>query len=62
MEIVVTRRGEPFMAILPYEDYERLERLRGYLSMVRISEELKDAKISATEIFKESRRELEERY
>jgi len=30
--------------------------------MVRISEKLKDAKISATEIFEESRRELEERY
>ncbi len=62
MEIVVTRRGKPFMVILPYEDYERLERLRSYVSMVRISEQLKDAKISAAEIFEESRRELEERY
>jgi len=61
-EIVVTRRGKPFMVILPYEDYERLERLRSYMNMVRISEKLKDAKISAAEIFEESRRELEERY
>jgi len=60
-EIVVTRRGEPFMVILRYEDYERLERLRGYLNMVRISEELKDSGISATEVYEESRRELEER-
>lgn len=60
-EIVVTRRGEPFMVILRYEDYERLERLRAYLNMVRISEELKDSGISATEIYEESRGELEER-
>lgn len=59
MEIVVTRRGVPFMAILRFEDYERL---RAYLEMVRISEELKDSEISATEIYEESRRELEERY
>ncbi|MFQ6089883.1 MAG: type II toxin-antitoxin system Phd/YefM family antitoxin [Candidatus Bipolaricaulia bacterium] len=62
MEIVVTRRGAPFMVILRFEDYERLERLRAYLEMVRISEELKDSQISATEIYEESRRELEERY
>ena len=62
IEIVVTRRGTPFMVILRYEDYERLERLRGYLNMVRISEELKESGISATEIYEESRRELEERY
>lgn len=62
MEIVVTRRGTPFMVILRYEDYQRLERLRGYLNMVRISEELKDSGISATEVYEESRRELEERY
>lgn len=62
IEIVVTRRGVPFMAILRFEDYERLEHLRAYLEMVRISEELKDSEISATEIYEESRRELEERY
>jgi len=62
MEIVVTRRGTPFMVILPYGDYERLERLRSYLNMVRISEELEDSGISATEIYEESRRQLEERH
>ena len=61
-EIIVTRRGTPFMVILPFEEYQRLERLRAYLDMVRISEELKDSGISATQIYEESRRELEERY
>ncbi len=60
-EIVVTYRGTPFMVILPYEEYERLERVRSYLSMVRISEKLKGSGISATEIYEESRRQLEER-
>jgi prevent-host-death family protein len=61
-EILITRRGAPFMVIMRYEDYERLERLQSYLNMVRISEELRDSRISATEIYEESRRELEERY
>lgn len=62
MEIVVTRRGEPYMIIMRYEDYERLSRIRAYLDMVRISQELKGSGISATEIYEESRRQLEERY
>ncbi len=62
MEIVVTRRGEPYMIIVRYQDYERLSRIRAYLDMVRISQELKGSGISATEIYEESRRQLEERY
>lgn len=60
--IIVTRRGVPFVVILRYEDYERLERLRAYLNMVRISQTLEGSGISASEIHEESRRELEERF
>lgn len=61
-EVIVTRRGTPFMVILPYEQFERLERWQAYLEMIRISEELKGFTISAAQLQEESRRELEERY
>jgi len=60
-EVIVTRRGTPFMVILPYEQFERLERWQAYLEMVRISEELEGVAVSAAELQAASRRELEER-
>jgi prevent-host-death family protein len=61
MEIVVTRRGEPYMIIVRYDDYERLSRIRAYLNLARISAKLKGSGLKASEIYEESRRELEER-
>ncbi len=55
-EIIVTYRGSPFMVILPYDEYQKLERLRNYLNMVRISEELKGKRISTAGLLKKSRR------
>lgn len=60
-EVIVTRRGKPVSVILPYEEYERLRRLKAYLGLVRISERLKDTDITATKIYKASRKQLEER-
>lgn len=59
--VIVTRRGQPDAVILPYEEYERLQRLRAYAGMVRLARELREAGVTATEIYEESRRELEER-
>ena len=61
-EIIVTRHGKPAVVLLSYEEYERWRRIRSYLNMVRISKSLKGSGISATELYEESRRELEERY
>jgi prevent-host-death family protein len=59
--VVVTRRGEPDAVILPFEEYERLRRLRAYSSMVRLSRELKGVGVTATELYEASRKELEDR-
>jgi len=59
--VIVTRRGEPDAVILPFEEYERLRRLRAYSGMVRLSHELKEVGVTATELYEASRRELEER-
>ena len=59
--MIITRRGKPDAVILPFADYERLRRLRAYSTMVRLSSELKDAGVTATQLYEPSRRELEER-
>ncbi len=59
--VIVTRRGEPDAVILHFEEYERLRRLRAYSSMVRLSRELKEVGVTATELYEASRKELETR-
>lgn len=59
--IIVTRRGVPFMVILRYENYERLEQLRGYFEALRLSKKFADLGIHVDELVRESRKELEER-
>jgi len=59
--VIITRRGEPDAVILPFGEYERLRRLRAYFSMVRLSRELEEVSVTATELYEASRRELEGR-
>ncbi|MBO9361880.1 MAG: type II toxin-antitoxin system Phd/YefM family antitoxin [Thermoflexus sp.] len=59
--VIITRRGEPEAVILPFDEYARLQRLKAYSTMVRLSHELKGIGIRATELYEASRRELEER-
>ncbi|MCX7854913.1 MAG: type II toxin-antitoxin system Phd/YefM family antitoxin [Anaerolineae bacterium] len=59
--VVVTRRGEPDVVLLPYEEYEHLRRLHAYSRMVSISRELAALGLTASELHESSRRELEER-
>lgn len=60
-EIIVTRRGDPYMVITPYTDYEKLSRIRAYLDLLDISEKLQGSGLKASEIYETSRRQLEER-
>jgi len=59
--VIVTRRGEPEAVILPFAEYERLRRLRAYSNMVRLSRELEEVGVTATELYEASRKELEGR-
>lgn len=59
--VIITRRGKPDAVILPFAEYERLRRLWAYLSMVRLSRELEETGVTATELYEASRRDLEER-
>lgn len=43
------------------EEYQQLSKLRAYLEMVRLSQELRDSGITAHEVWEASRGELEAR-
>jgi prevent-host-death family protein len=58
-DVVITRRGEPVAVLIPYGEYKETVRLRSYLKMLRISEALKSYEITAVQIQKENRKELE---
>lgn len=60
-DIVITKRGQPVAALLPYKEYTDLRKLRTYLKMLEISTEMRKTGIKAKDIYAISRKELEER-
>jgi len=60
-EIVVTKRGKPVAVILPYEEYQHFKRVEGYKKIIEARETFLKSRITADEIFKKSRKQLEKR-
>jgi prevent-host-death family protein len=60
-ETVVTKRGKPVAVIVPYEEYQQSKRIEGYRKIARAREALLETGISADEVFKESRSQLEKK-
>ncbi len=60
-EIVVTKRGKPVAVILPYEEYQQAKRVKGYKKIIEAREVFLKANISADEVFKETKKQLERR-
>jgi prevent-host-death family protein len=60
-DIVITKRGQPVAALLPYKEYTDLRKLRTYLKMLEISTEMQKTGIKAKDVYAASRKELEER-
>ncbi|MFA6411217.1 MAG: type II toxin-antitoxin system Phd/YefM family antitoxin [Syntrophales bacterium] len=59
--IIVTRRGQPVAVIVPYEEYNRTMRMDGYRKIMEVREMYIKTGINASEIYEESRKQLEER-
>jgi prevent-host-death family protein len=57
--VIITRRGRAEAVILPFDKYERLQRLAAYSSMVLLSRELEGVDVTATELHQASRCEVE---
>ncbi|MDK2816001.1 MAG: antitoxin StbD [Moorella sp. (in: firmicutes)] len=59
--VVLEKSGKPIAALLPYEEYASLRRIKNFLAMQELSAAMKDAEITAKEIYRDSRKELEMR-
>jgi prevent-host-death family protein len=59
--IIVTRRGQPVAVIVPYDEYNRTLKMDGYRKIMEAREMYGKTSITADEIYKESRGQLEER-
>jgi len=59
--ITITRRGKPVGVIVSPGEYERLRQVRAYLQMLRLSGSLRESGLTADELSRASRDELEDR-
>ncbi len=60
-EIIVTSRGKPIAVIIPYEEYKRSKRLKGYVNIMKAREAFLKAGILADAVSEESRKQLDKR-
>jgi len=59
--VTITRRGKPVGVLMTPEEYQQLSKLRAYLEMLRLSQELAESGVTANEVWEASRAELEAR-
>ncbi|MCI0520781.1 MAG: type II toxin-antitoxin system Phd/YefM family antitoxin [Chloroflexi bacterium] len=59
--IRITNRGKAVGVIIAAEEYERLQQAQAYLDMVRLAHTLRDSGVSASELYRAGRDELEGR-
>ncbi len=57
--IKLTRRGKAVGVIISAEEYEHLRQVSAYIQMVNLSRTLHDSGLEASELYRTSRQELE---
>jgi prevent-host-death family protein len=57
----ITNRGKPVGVIIDPDEYERLRQVQAYLEMVSISRALRESNLTAGELYRTSRDDLEQR-
>lgn len=60
-ETVLTKRGKPVAVIIPYDKYKLTKRFEGYQKIMEAREVFLKAGVSADEVFKESKKQLEKK-
>jgi prevent-host-death family protein len=60
-EIIVTKRGKPVAVIVPYDEYLQSRRLEGYRMVMEGREAFLRSGLTADEIYRESRNQLEKK-
>ena len=61
LPLIITRRGKPVAVLVSPEEYERLRQVQAHLEMLRISRLLQNCGLTAAELGRTSREELEAR-
>lgn len=60
-DIVVTKRGKPMAVIVPYGEYQHSRKVEAHRKILKSRAAFVKAGVSAAEVYKESREELERR-
>ncbi len=60
-KIIITKRQKPVAVIIPYDEYQHSERIGGYKKIMEAREAFLKAGVKAKEIYKESKKQLEDR-
>ena len=60
-KIIITKRRKPVAVIIPYDDYLRSMRFEGYKKIMEVREAFLKAGVKAKDVYKESKKHLEER-
>jgi len=58
--IIITKRGTPAAVIMPFDAYQKLKRRATYAELMDLRKRLSQSGVSAQEVYRESRRMLEE--
>ncbi len=59
--VIVTKRRKPVAVIIPYDEYQRSMRFEGFKKIMEAREAFGKAGVKATDIYEESRKQLEDR-
>ena len=60
-KIIITKRQKPVAVIIPYDEYQHSERIEGYKKIMEAREAFLKAGVKAKEVYKESKKQLEDR-
>jgi prevent-host-death family protein len=60
-DFIVTKRGKPVAVIISYEEYRQSKRLEGFKKILDVREAFAKSSVSADDVFKESKKQLEEK-
>jgi prevent-host-death family protein len=60
-EFIVTKKGKPVAVIIPYGEYKHSKRLEGYRKIMGARDSFLKAGVSADEVHKESKKQLEKK-
>lgn len=60
-KIIITKRRKPVAVIIPYDDYQRSMRFEGYKKIMEVREAFLKAGVKAKDVYKESKKQLEEK-